>query len=175
MVNLQPTLENDLVIIRPVRIEDFEQLYQVASDPEIWKLHQNTDRYNLSVFKQFFKDALNSKSAFVLIDKATNSIIGSTRYKLHEKAVDAIEIGWTFLSRTNWGGMYNKSFKALLIEYAFKYFDYVLFNVDQNNFRSQNAVKKLGGELIDKNGDLKHLHTKKETGLTYVLLKEGVA
>jgi|GEM_PF-2442279 len=59
--NLQPTLENDLVLVRPVIIEDFENLYKVAQDPLIWELHQNPDRYQLPVFKQFFKDAINSK------------------------------------------------------------------------------------------------------------------
>ncbi len=175
MIDLRPTLENDIVLVRPLRIEDFEKLYQVACDPKIWELHQNPDRYELAVFKKFFKDAIDSVGAFVIIDKATNSIIGSSRYKLHEKANDAIEIGWTFLSRDFWGGTYNKSFKTLMINHAFKYFDYVLFNVDQNNFRSQKAVKKLGGELIDKLGALKHLHTIKETGLTFVIIKDGAA
>jgi len=175
MINLQPILENDLVIVRPLQIEDFEKLYQVASDPLIWELHQNPDRCELSVFKQFFKDAMYSKGAFVIIDKKTQNIIGSSRFKLDEISGEAVEIGWTFLSRDYWGGTYNKSFKNLMIHHAFQYFDYILFQVDKNNFRSQKAVKNLGGELIDKNGHLKHLHTPKETGLTFVLIKEGLA
>ena len=173
--NLQPTLENDLVLVRPVIIEDFENLYKVAQDPLIWELHQNSDRYQLPVFKQFFKDAINSKGAFVIIDKTTEKIIGSSRYKLADSSDDAVEIGWTFLSRDFWGGVYNKSFKSLMINYAFQYFDYILFNVDQNNFRSQKAVKKLGGVLLDKNGALNHLHTPVKTGLTFVLYKTDFA
>ncbi len=175
MVNLQPTLENNLVLLRPIRIEDFENLYKVAQDPLIWELHQNSDRYQLSVFKQFFKDAIDSIGAFVIIDKTTEKIIGSSRYKLTENSDDAVEIGWTFLSRDFWGGTYNKSFKNLMINHAFKHFDYILFHVDQNNFRSQKAVKKLGGTLIDKNGTLSHLHTPVETGLTFVLYKTDFA
>jgi RimJ/RimL family protein N-acetyltransferase len=175
MSNLQPTLENDLVVVRPLRISDFEALYQVANDPKIWELHQNPDRWELMVFKDFFKTAIDSKGAFVVIDKATNHIIGSSRFKRHETSNEAVEIGWTFLSRDYWGGIYNKSFKSLMITYAFKHFEYILFNVDQNNFRSQKAVKKLGGEIIDKNGSLAYLHTPKETGLTFILKKEGNA
>jgi len=171
MINLQPTLENDLVLLRPIRIEDFENLYQVAQDPLIWELHQNSDRHELTVFKQFFKDAIDSRSAFVIIDKTSNNIIGSSRYKLTEYSDKAVEIGWTFLSRDFWGGIYNKSFKSLLINHAFQYFDYILFNVDLNNFRSQKAVKKLGGTLIDKNGKLAYLHTRVETGLTFSIKK----
>lgn len=171
MIDLQPTLENELVIVRPLLDKDFENLYHVASDAEIWKLHQNPDRFELAIFKEFFKNAMASKGAFAIFDKATKTIIGSSRYKRHENASNAVEIGWTFLSRDFWGGKYNKAFKHLMIIHAFKYFDYVLFNVDENNFRSQKAVKKLGGKLIDKSGLLKHLHTPKETGFTFVLDK----
>ena len=171
MVNLQPTLENDLVLLRPLGVEDFEALYKAASDPKIWELHQNPDRWELKVFKDFFKDALNSKGAFVIIDKPTKKVIGSSRFKRPDNSQDAIEIGWTFLSRNYWGGRYNKSFKSLMIAYAFEHFDYILFHVDHLNHRSQKAVQKLGGELLDKTGSLGHLHTTKETGLSYILNK----
>lgn len=172
MVNLQPTLENELVTVRPLQIGDFEELYKVASDPKIWELHQNPDRYEPSVFKEFFKGAIDSKGAFVIIDKASNSIIGSSRYKLTERSNQAVEIGWTFLSRDYWGGVYNKSFKSLMIEHAFQYFDYILFHVDKNNFRSQKAVQKLGGTLLDRKGYLGALHTPKESHLTFIMYKQ---
>ena len=175
MINLQPTLENDLVVVRPLRNEDFEALFQVANDPKIWELHQNPDRHELTVFKQFFKDAMASNGAFVIIEKATQKIIGSSRFRIHETSKEAVEIGWTFLSRDFWGGIYNRSFKNLMLVHAFKHFDYVLFNVDENNFRSQKAVKNLGGALIDKNGELQHLHTKVSTGLTFVIEKPALA
>jgi RimJ/RimL family protein N-acetyltransferase len=171
MVNLQPTLENDLVLLRPLRIEDFQNLYQVAKDPKIWELHQNPDRWEPKVFKEFFKGAMDSQGAFVIIDKATNTIIGSSRFKRPDNSDEAIEIGWTFLSRAYWGGKYNRSFKALMIEYAFKHFEYILFQVDRHNYRSQRAVEKLGGQLLDKKGALGHLHTPKASGLTYILYK----
>lgn len=175
MVNLQSTLENDLVILRPLRIDDFEALYKVASDPKIWELHQNPNRWELEVFKDFFKGAIDSKGAFVIIDKGTKQIIGSSRFKRPENSQEAIEIGWTFLSRDYWGGRYNKSFKSLMMDYAFEHFDYILFHVDHQNYRSQRAVQKLGGKLLDKKGSLGYLHTPKETGLTFILRKIGLA
>jgi len=96
-MNLQPTLNNDLVLVRPLHIEDFEALYEVAKDPLIWKLHQNPDRHELLVFKDFFKGALDSRGAFVIIDKKTKKIIGSSRYRICEKDANAVEIGWTFI------------------------------------------------------------------------------
>lgn len=170
-MNLQPTLSNELVLVRPLRIEDFEALYEVAKDPLLWEMHQNPDRYEINEFKKFFKGALDSQGAFVILDRTTNSIIGSSRYHIPENTAEAVEIGWTFLSRAFWGGVYNKAFKTLLIAHAFKYVDVVLFHIDQNNIRSQKATMKLGARLIDKTGFLKDLHTMVPTGLTFVLEK----
>ena len=169
--NLQPTLANDLVLLRPIKPDDFEALHNASNDPLIWELHQNPDRYKKSVFKTFFKDTIESKGALVIIDKKTNNIIGSSRFKRANSSDDAVEIRWTFLSMDYWGGVYNKSFKTLMIDHAFKDFKYILFHVDQNNFRSQKAVQKLGGTLVAKDGPLKYLSTTVETGLTFVLKK----
>ncbi len=171
MINLQPTLENELVLVRPLQEEDFQELYAVAKDPKIWELHQNPDRYTVPVFKVFFQEAMASKGAFAIVDRASGSIIGSSRFKLHPNAVDAVEIGWTFLGRDFWGGRYNTSFKSLMISHAFQHFDYILFHVDQHNYRSQRAVEKLGGVLVAKKGELQHLHTPTPTGITFVLKK----
>ncbi|NKI32703.1 GNAT family N-acetyltransferase [Croceivirga thetidis] len=170
--SLQPTLENELIILRPLVTNDFEELYQVAKDPLIWEQHQNPDRWKKMVFKEFFKGAIDSKAAFAVIDKSTNVIIGSTRFKLSEKSSSAIEIGWTFLSRNYWGGTYNRSFKTLLITYALQYFDNVLFLVNENNFRSQKAVRKLGGKLAHElDTDLSYLEDERKGALTFILRK----
>ncbi|MGB3150419.1 MAG: hypothetical protein WBB27_07115 [Maribacter sp.] len=55
-MNLQPTLENDFVLMRPIELDDFKALYQAANEPEIWKLHQNPDRYERAVLKNFLKE-----------------------------------------------------------------------------------------------------------------------
>ena len=160
------------MLLRPLQNSDFEALYQAANDPLIWELHQNPDRWQKSVFKNFFQGAIDSEGAFAIIDKISQDIIGSSRFKVHEVDKTAVEIGWTFLSRAYWGGRYNKSFKSLMIDHAFTYFDHVLFNVDHNNYRSQRAVKKLGGHLIDRKGEMGHLHTPKATGLTFIISKQ---
>ncbi|KPM33148.1 GCN5-related N-acetyltransferase [Croceitalea dokdonensis DOKDO 023] len=171
---LQPTLENELVLLRPLRVSDFEALYKVAQDPQIWALHQNKDRGELNNFSSFFKDAITSNGALAIIDRTTRNIIGSSRFKVHPEDSTAVEIGWTFLSRAYWGGIYNASFKNLMISYAFRHFNYVVFNVDKHSYRSQKAVQKIGGELIKKKGSLGHLHTKKPTGLTFILRKTAL-
>jgi hypothetical protein len=66
--DLQPTLKGELLAIRPLRPEDFHDLYAVASDPMIWEQHPIRDRYKEEVFKVFFREALESGGALIAID-----------------------------------------------------------------------------------------------------------
>ena len=77
---LQPTLKNELIKLEPLKEKDFETLYSIASDPEIWEQHPNKDRYKRLVFETFFKGAMESKAAFLVYDAQTNVPIGSSRY-----------------------------------------------------------------------------------------------
>ena len=120
----------------------------MASDPLIWEQHPAKDRCERKVFEVFFKEAIESKGAFAVIDKKTSEIIGSTRFFQVKETQNAIEIGWTFLARQYWGGEYNKSMKVLLMDYAFGFLENIIFFINENNIRSQKAVEKLGGERI---------------------------
>lgn len=146
--DLQPTLEDALIVLRPLRQSDFEELYSVASDPLVWEQHPAKDRCERDVFELFFGDAMTSAGAFVVIDKETGKIIGSTRFHRVKESKTAIEIGWTFLARKYWGGRYNRSMKQLMIDWALQFVDNILFYIDENNIRSQKAVEKIGGERI---------------------------
>ena len=142
---LQPTLKGTLVELRPLRPDDFDTLCAVASDPAIWEQHPVRDRYKKDVFRGFFDEALESGGAFAIIDRATGCIIGSSRYYGYDEARGEIEIGWTFLARAYWGGIYNRELKQLMLRHAFGFVDRVIFLVGPQNFRSQRAMEKIGG------------------------------
>jgi N-acetyltransferase len=146
--DLQPTLEDAIVILRPLKEDDLDDLYMVASDPLIWEQHPSKDRCHRDVFELFFKDGMSSGGAFAVIDKKTKQVIGSTRFHRINEVEHAIEIGWTFLARGYWGGRYNQAMKKLMMDYAFQFVDSILFYIDENNLRSQKAVEKIGGERI---------------------------
>ena len=145
---LQPTLTSEILELRPLRADDFEQLYAVASDPLIWEQHPNSDRCQRDVFRKFFDDALQSGGALIAIDRKDNRVIGSSRFHCYDLERSEIEIGWTFLARSHWGGVYNGEMKRLMLTHAFKFVDNVIFFVDSNNLRSQRAVEKIGGVRI---------------------------
>src|SRR5438105_4790103 len=110
---MQPHLVGELLEVRPLRPEDWESLFSVASDPLIWQQHPAHNRYQEEVFKEFFREALESGGAFGVIDRSTQKIIGSSRYFGFEPNKSEIEIGWTFLARSHWGGKYNGELKRL--------------------------------------------------------------
>ncbi|HKP93863.1 MAG TPA: GNAT family N-acetyltransferase [Chthoniobacterales bacterium] len=154
--DLQPTLEGELLRIRPLRPEDWAALFAVASDPLIWEQHPQPTRYQEEVFREYFGEALESGGAVVIIDKENGRIIGASRYVGYEEEQSEIEIGFTFLARKYWGGVYNREMKDLMLRHAFKFVRHVVFTVGQQNLRSQKAMEKIGGvrvqPRIDKKG-----------------------
>ena len=148
--NLQPHLIGELVEMRPLRPEDWEQLFAVAADPLIWEVHPARERYKEEHFRDYFREALESGGAIVAIDRKTHAVIGASRYFWYGPDQSELEIGWTFLSRAYWGGVYNREMKRLMLEYAFHFVDRVIFLVGTANFRSQRAMTKIGGVLTER-------------------------
>ena len=142
--DLQPVLEGTLLSLRPLHPGDFRELYAVASDPLIWEQHPSHDRYEEGVFKEFFREALESGGALIALDSRDGRVIGSSRFHGHDAEKSEIEIGWTFLARSRWGGVYNGEMKRLMLRHAFRFVDSVIFLVGPSNVRSQRAVERIG-------------------------------
>lgn len=145
---LQPTLTGSLVSLRPLRPDDYDALYAVASDPRIWEQHPVRNRHEPEVFRQFFQEALASGGALLASDAATQHVIGSSRYHGYDEARSEVEIGWTFLARKYWGGRYNGEMKALMLRHAFRFVDRVVFVIGVDNIRSQRAVERIGATRV---------------------------
>jgi RimJ/RimL family protein N-acetyltransferase len=154
--DLQPTLAGELLALRPLRQEDFQGLYAVASDPLIWEQHPNNDRYKEDVFRKFFTGAMESGGAFIAIDTKNGKVIGSSRFHGYSDEKSEIEIGWTFLARSHWGGEYNGEMKRLMLRHAFQFVHCIVFLVGPQNLRSQKALEKIGalraGSRLDAEG-----------------------
>ena len=152
----QPTLEGEILKLRPLEADDFEELFAVASDPKVWEQHPRWDRYKEEVFQPFFEAALESGGALVAIDQKTEKIIGSSRFLAYDPEASEVEIGFTFLGTDYWGGTYNGEMKRLMLGHAFQWVDSVVFLVAPTNVRSQKSVEKIGavrdGERTDATG-----------------------
>jgi RimJ/RimL family protein N-acetyltransferase len=137
-------LSNSLITLEPLLSTHFEVVYSVATDPLIWEQHPNSDRYKREVFEAFFQEALETKNAFLIKDNVSDKVIGCTRFYEYNKEKKYIAIGYTFFDRAYWGGVYNKSVKYLMMDYAFEFVDTIFYHVGITNIRSQKALEKIG-------------------------------
>ena len=148
--NMQPThLKNDILKLIPLQETDFDSLFEVASNPLIWEQHPNPNRYKLEDFTTYFKGAIESKSAFLIVDAKTNEVIGCSRYYDYNETDSSVLIGYTFIGTKFWGNGYNKGLKKLMLDYAFQFVDKVYFHIGAFNYRSQKAIEKIGAIKVD--------------------------
>jgi RimJ/RimL family protein N-acetyltransferase len=147
-MNRQPVLEGERLLLRPLRESDWDPLYAIAADPELWAVHPSHDRWQEPVFREFFADALAKGGALAVIDKGSGEIIGSSRFQGYEPGEGgSVEIGWTFLARRHWGTGLNAEMKRLMLEHALRFVERVRFRVGAGNVISRKAMTKIGGRL----------------------------
>ena len=146
-------LEGEKVKLIPLTTEHIPELVKVAQQREIWE-HLPIAGYDEKVLTSNLKEAILKRSygeqyPFTVVEKATNSIYGSTRlfeiFPQHKK----LEIGWTWYAPSFWGTGYNIECKYLLLEYCFETLraNRVQLKTRNTNLRSQAAIKKIVGQI----------------------------
>lgn len=163
-MKVSPELTGAAIALRLLQPKDFEPLLAAASDPLIWAQHPDPDRYRREIFKErFFDDALASGTAYVVLERATGRVIGSSRYYDWNAAAKEVAIGYTFLVRDHWGGPTNRELKRLMLDEAARWARVVWFHIAKNNGRSRRAIEKIGArfshEGLKKHGGKVHDYT----------------
>lgn len=144
--NLQPTLIGKRITLRPLHLEDQEELYLAASDPLIWEQHPDSSRHQCEVFNgRFFPDALASGGTLVAREDNAGEIIGCSRFYDWNAEKREVAIGYTFLIRKHWGGSTNGEMKDLTLSHAFRAAHTVWFHISSDNIRSIRAIERIGG------------------------------
>lgn len=143
-INFQPLLHNGLLKVRPLLQSDFDDLYRAASDPLIWEQHPNKNRFQLKDFQNYFKGGIESGGAFLVMDAATEEIIGSSRFSDYLPETNTVSIGYTFFIRKCWGKGYNMALKKIMLDYIFQFVQQVNFYIGAVNKRSQISIERMG-------------------------------
>lgn len=143
-------LENENVLLLPFENERNIELKEIIFDDEIWKYMGMYVR-NGTEFEHYIKNTLKQKAdgicyPFLIIDKATNKVAGSTRYGYLNLASQKCEIGWTWYGKEFQGTGLNKACKYELLNFGFEniQFKRIQFSADFENKKSQRAIEKLG-------------------------------
>lgn len=143
-------LENEKVLLIPFESERNIELKEIIFDDEIWKYMGMYVR-NDQDFENYIKSTLKQKAdgicyPFLIIDKATNRVAGSTRYGYLNHSSQKCEIGWTWYGKAFQGTGLNQACKFELLNFGFEQIQFrrIQFSADLENIRSQKAIEKLG-------------------------------
>lgn len=144
-------LENDKVRLRPLQMDDFANLLPFSIyEPELWtySLIPANGEANL---KNYIEVALKHRAdgtayPFVVIDKGSGKIAGSTRYYDVQPYHNTVQLGYTWYGKEFQGTGLNKNCKLILLNYAFDTMNVerVEFRADAKNTRSIAAMKSIG-------------------------------
>lgn len=156
MIDPQPVLlEGHGVRLEPLRRDHAGALQAAASDGDVWKIWYVAAAGLAPGREQaWVETALANQEAgreipWVVRETATNAIVGSTRYHDIVRAIDRVEIGYTFYGASWQRTHVNTACKLLLLSHAFERLGCAVvgFRVDNLNERSQVAVSRLGARL----------------------------
>jgi RimJ/RimL family protein N-acetyltransferase len=136
-------LENDKVLLRPLSYDDFNVLSGFSlNEPELWT-YSLIPANGIENLKEYIalalEDRRNEKSyPFLVIDKTSNKVAGSTRFYDYQPKHNTVQLGFTWYGKEFQGTGLNKNCKHLMLKYAFNHLglDRVEFRADHNNKRS---------------------------------------
>lgn len=150
-ISKEIVLENERTILRPMESKDLELLTHFSiNEPDLWT-YSLTPASGIENLKKYIDKALNDKAAgyaypFIVIDKKTNEVAGSTRFYDINAAYDTTQLGYTWYGKKYQGTGLNKNCKYLMLTHAFENWGMqrVEFRADYNNKRSIAAMKSIG-------------------------------
>ena len=166
MINVQPvTLESRGVRLEPMTPDHHDALVAAASDGNLWELWFTAVPAPKET-RTYIETALAGQRAghmmpWVVRDVASGAVIGSTRYHDIVPALDRVEIGYTWYSKSRQRSHVNTTCKLMLMEHAFETLgcQVVGWRTDNFNFRSQRAIEALGAK---KDGVLRHHQARRD-------------
>ena len=163
-------LENDKVLLIPFENLRNQELKKIIFNNDIWEFMGTFIKTELD-FEHYIKNTIEDKEngicyPFLIIDKQSGQVAGSTRFGNLNTTSEKCEIGWTWYGTNFQGTGLNKACKYELLKFGFEKvgFRRIQFSTDQENTRSQKAITKLGAQkegifrnnYIDSNGQSKN-------------------
>lgn len=163
-------LENELVYLRPIELGDVAAIAAVSKDERIWT-HMSDYLMTDEEVEGYVRRAIDDRQAgysykFVIIEKRSGKIVGSTSFLDIAPAHKRLEIGATWLSPEAWRTAINTNCKYLLLAYCFEelQFNRVQIKTGHENLCSQQAIERIGAmkegvlrnHMIQRDGSMRH-------------------
>ncbi|CAI8713862.1 GNAT family N-acetyltransferase [Pseudomonas chlororaphis] len=146
------TLEGPRILLRPLQLSDADALVKAAEDGQLWRLPFTVVPSSATV-NDYLQIALGGRDAgtvqpFATVLKASNEVIGCTRFWKIDRKNRKLEIGSTWIA-TRWQKTFvNTEAKYLMLRHAFEVLGCVRvqFTTDEINEKSRNAILRLGAK-----------------------------
>jgi RimJ/RimL family protein N-acetyltransferase len=160
MIHLEPvTLERNGIRLEPLTSAHRDEVAKAAADGELWNLwYTGVPRPEQTA--KWIETALEGQAQghmlpWVVRELSSGAVVGSTRYHDIAAAIDRVEIGYTFYSKSRQRSQVNTTCKLMLLEHAFDTLgcQVVGLRTDNFNFTSQRAIEALGAK---RDGVLRH-------------------
>lgn len=164
------SLEGKFVKLDPLRVDHIPGLYEAASDPDLW-LWTSVAITAQSDMEKYVRDAIAGRERveclpFVIIEKESGKIVGSTRFGAIDRLQKKAEIGWTWITPDFQRSAVNTEAKLLMLTHAFEVWKAIRveFKTDSNNEKSLKALKRIGAKkegtlrnhMITQSGRIRH-------------------
>jgi len=154
-MNLQAvTLQDEYVKLMPMTFAHIDDLYRAGQDLSIWKWTTFNYCASYAATKEWVESCLTNATQgtqlpFVIFDKKSQTIVGSTSYLNIDLDHAAIEIGYTFLTPSAQRSHVNRRCKLLLLTHAFSKLklNRVQLQTHEKNDKSRNAILGIGAKF----------------------------
>jgi RimJ/RimL family protein N-acetyltransferase len=146
------TLEGQYTRLEPLSLAHQEALIAAAGDGELWNsivtIVPTRDTVTEYIEAALTGQAQGSELPFVIIQKATNRVVGTTRFYYIQPQQRNAAIGYTWVSASAQRTSVNTEAKLLLLTHAFEHWRCVRieFITDVLNEQSRAAILRLGAK-----------------------------
>jgi len=152
MLDFNLTLQTDEILLRPIKLDDFDPFSKLTDDKSMW-IYFTSDLSGKAELKKWIETAeieneKKTRLAFTVIDKSTNNPIGSTSFGNISYKDKRIEIGWTWICKEYQGKGVNDQIKFLMLHCCFEKMDFerVEFKTDVLNIHARKALLRIGAK-----------------------------
>jgi N-acetyltransferase len=165
------TLYGETVDLISLEENHIPALVELAQDKRIWQFYavKGSDSAKLvnSLKEALIERERGGQFPFIILDKRSRKVIGSSRFLNIQPEHKKVEIGWTWLHPNFWGKGINTECKLLLLTYCFENLNTmrVQLKTDENNIRSRKAIEKIGAQFegLFRNDMIRHDSTKRNS------------
>ncbi len=150
-MNVEPVmLHGRAVRLEPLKIDHVEALAPIGLDPELWRWIPapvtSAEEMRIYVMTALDEQRRGVSLPFVIIDQASDQVIGCTRYGNIDTSHRRLEIGWTWLTLARQRTAANTDAKLLLLTHAFETLGAIRVELktDALNQKSRKAIARIG-------------------------------